>query len=464
MTLGGNVTSISDYAFAECDGLAGVSLPASLNSLGNYVFNDCNLLTAINVDAANLVYSSVTGVLFNKSQTTLILYPPGKAGSYSIPNSVTTIASSAFYACYGLTGVTIGNNVINIGDYAFNYCTGLPSVTLGSGVTTIGYLVFDECTGLTAINVNVANLFFSSVAGVLFDKSQTMLIEYPPGKGGSYSIPNSTTVIGNNAFNYCTLAAVMIPGSVTNLGYATFYGCTSLSSATIGNGVPGISYDTFAYCYNLTSIMIPSSVTYIESSAFTFAGLTSVTIPDSMTSIGNDAFDNSFYLTNVIIGNGVTKIGTYAFYNCTSLTNVTIGNNLAVIGDGAFYYCPLLAGVYFKGNAPVVGTDIFYGDNIVTNYYLAMATGWGTTLGGRPTALWSLPVQISIGGSGVRTNRFGFNIAGSAGLVVVVEACTNLVNHVWLPVQTNTLTGGPAYFSDQQWTNYPRRFYRVRSP
>jgi hypothetical protein len=47
---------------------------------------------------------------------------------------------------------------------------------------------------------------------------------------------------------------------------------------------------------------------------------------------------------------------------------------------------------------------------------------------------------------------------------VVVEACTNLSNPDWQPMQTNLLTTGSAYFSDPQWTNYPNRFYRLRSP
>ena len=59
---------------------------------------------------------------------------------------------------------------------------------------------------------------------------------------------------------------------------------------------------------------------------------------------------------------------------------------------------------------------------------------------------------------------FGFNITGAGNMVVVVEACTNLSNPVWQPVQTNTLTGGMSYFSDPQWTNYPGRFYRLCSP
>ncbi len=65
---------------------------------------------------------------------------------------------------------------------------------------------------------------------------------------------------------------------------------------------------------------------------------------------------------------------------------------------------------------------------------------------------------------GVGSNQFGFNINWSSGQVIVVEACTNLTNPVWYPIQTNTLTDGGANFNDSQWTNYPGRFYRVRSP
>jgi len=60
--------------------------------------------------------------------------------------------------------------------------------------------------------------------------------------------------------------------------------------------------------------------------------------------------------------------------------------------------------------------------------------------------------------------QLGFNIAWASGKMVVAEACTNLFNADWQPMQTNTLMTGSTNFSDPQWTNYPRRFYRVRSP
>ena len=73
-------------------------------------------------------------------------------------------------------------------------------------------------------------------------------------------------------------------------------------------------------------------------------------------------------------------------------------------------------------------------------------------------------MQISGANFGVRTNQFGFNINWASGKVIVVEACTSLVSPIWIPVQTNTLSGGTNSFSDPQWTDGVYRFYRVRKP
>ena len=104
-------------------------IPNSVTSIGSYAFYDCTSLSAITVGTNNPSYCSVDGVLFNKSKNTLIQYPAGKAaGSYSLPDSVTNIASSAFYGCANLTGITIGTNVTSIGSSAFYNCTRLTAV------------------------------------------------------------------------------------------------------------------------------------------------------------------------------------------------------------------------------------------------------------------------------------------------------------------------------------------------
>ena len=218
--------------------------------------------------------------------------------------------------------------------------------------------------------------------------------------------------------------------------------CTSLTTATIGNGLNIIAGSTFYSCTNLTS----------------------VTLPNSVTNIGDWAFFECTSLTNVTLPNSVTSIGAWAFELCTSLTSITIPNRVASLGNLAFYACTSLTGVYFRGNAPSIGSLYSTNATNATIYYLPGTTGWGLDFGGRPAVLWNPAAQTIGPDFGVRTNRFGFNIAGTANIPIVIEAGTNLANPVWVSLQSCTLTNGSIYFSDPQWTNYPARFYRLRSP
>ena len=94
---GYTVTSIGDFAFLNATSLTTIKIPNSIKSIGERVFVNCNSLIDIIVDDNNLNLSSVDGVLFNKNKTTIICYPQGKTSSqYTIPDTVTTIATSAF--------------------------------------------------------------------------------------------------------------------------------------------------------------------------------------------------------------------------------------------------------------------------------------------------------------------------------------------------------------------------------
>jgi hypothetical protein len=321
----------------------------------------------------------------------------------------------------------------------------------------------------------------------LFNRNGNVLIQCPAGRTGSYMIPNSVTNIGDRAFEGCGLVSVTIPNTVTNIGDSAFDTCTNLTNVTIPYSVKSIGSEVFEYCTKLASVVIPNSVTNIGWAAFRqCASLTSVTIPNSVESIGGSAFEACYGLTNVTIGNGVTGIGDaafggcsslisvtipnsvnnihpYAFAGCTGLIRVTIGNGVNRISDRAFGCCTNLEGIYFKGNAPALGLSVFDSDEYATVYYLSGTTGWVSTFGGLPTAVWRPEVISGDGSFGVQTNQFGFEISWASDKAVVVEACTNLASPVWSPVATNILTGGSSYFCDPQWTNYPACFYRVRS-
>jgi hypothetical protein len=149
LTIGTNVTFIGNSAFSFCTSLASVTIPASVEVGG--AFGGCASLTNISVDAANRVYSSLDGVLLNKTKTKLILFPGGRGGSYVIPKSVTTIEHASFSYCAGLTDLTVGNSVTNIGNFAFNFCTSLTNVTIPNSVTALRVGTFNFCTNLTSV-------------------------------------------------------------------------------------------------------------------------------------------------------------------------------------------------------------------------------------------------------------------------------------------------------------------------
>lgn len=90
------------------------------------------------MDSNNPNYRSVDGVLFDRNQTTLLQYPEAKTGPYTIPGTVTNLATAAFNGCTGLTSLTIPASISSPGAGLFANCTNLRDVTISNGVTSIG--------------------------------------------------------------------------------------------------------------------------------------------------------------------------------------------------------------------------------------------------------------------------------------------------------------------------------------
>ncbi len=304
--------------------------------------------------------------------------------SVTIPNSVTSIGSSAFSGCTGLLSITIPNSVTSIGDNAFAQCIGLTSVAIPESVENTGSNPFYGCDSLRSVNWNAINCTTYYDGQYIYPPFQDCknITSFIIGERvkilprglcyglpiTSINIPNGVTSIGVAAFKGCSdLTSVIIPNSVTSIGGAAFAQCIGLTSVTIPNSVTSIGDDAFYGCSGLTSPVynahifaymppsysgsyaIPSGIETIAGYAFDgCSGLTSVTIPNSVTSIEVGAFWGCSGLTSITIPNSVTSIGVGAFWECSGLTSVTIPNSVTSIGDYAFYGCSGLISIVWN--------------------------------------------------------------------------------------------------------------------
>ena len=178
--------------------------------------------------------------------------------------TVKRIGNYAFYTCNHLTGtLSIPNSVTTIGESAFYACQGFTSLTLGNNLTTIGEEAFSNCRRLT----------------------------------GSLNIPNSVVTISRGAFLACGFTgSLIIPNSVTSIGEAAFQHCNGFTgSLTIPNSVTTIEYGAFWGCSGFTgSLTIPNSVISIGNYAFeNCTGFTTMTVyPETPPTLGADVFQN----------------------------------------------------------------------------------------------------------------------------------------------------------------------------
>ena len=297
ITIPEGVVSIGESAFVFCEDLLTITIPSSVTSIGGSIATYCSSLTAINVAPGNANYASVSGILYNKSKTTLLECPGALSGPITIPEGITSIANntfsnvvgitsvsfpstltsigaSAFEGCDGLTGnITLPDNLTYIGSDAFHWCEGMGSITIPSKVSFIGDEAFQSCYSMTAINVSAANPDFASESGILYNKSKTTLISCPAGKTGTVIIPD---------------------------------------------GVMDIKEEAFYNILGLTGVTIPNTLMSIGKMAFHSTGLTSVTIPDSVTSIEDSAFELCTNLSNSYFYGNAPTMGTSVFNNCAS--------------------------------------------------------------------------------------------------------------------------------------------------
>jgi hypothetical protein len=476
VTIPDSVVWIGSAAFDHCRSLNSVIIGDGVTDIGDSAFSLCDNLTNV-VFGANVqnIYSSAFSFCYALT-------------SLTIPDSITYIGDDVCSYCTSLTNFVIGSGVLEIGQDTFRFCTSLPNITIPTNVTAIGRTAFEGCSSLIAINVDELNPNYSDMDGVLVNKSQTSIIQFPSGRTGSYEIPAGITDLADYSFGYGELISLTIPSGVARIGYRTFFSCKNLNDLTISDSVISIGSTAFGSCSGLTEVTIPGGITRIDEYVFSgcsaltnvvisdnitlidsdaFAGCTSlasITLPDSITTLEDRVFRGCTSLSDVTLSDQITAIKRYAFLDCTSLTNLTIPASVTTLEDLAFKNSVNLSGIYFLGDVPSVAAGSFVGCDAAIIYRLQEASGWGTMFGGRPVVIWNPKMEVANADSGLGPNLFGFNISGSNDFTVVVEASTNLTTGTWETVSTHSLSNRNYFFTDPKFSVYPERFYRLRTP
>ncbi len=238
VTIPNGVTSIGNSASSDCSNLSSVTIPNSVTSIGYKAFEGCSNLSSVMIpnsvtSIGNFAFSGCSKLTITQYAKDKSVLPKDYKGELHIiiPSGVTSIGDRAFEGCSNLRSMTIPNSVTSIGFMAFDDCKNLSSVTIPNSVTSIGASAFRECEKVQISNDHPH--FFRDSSGALVQRKGSVLIHVPQNVT-SYTVPNSVTSIGMQAFSGCSkLSSVTIPDSVTSIGSEAFSGCSNLSSVTI---------------------------------------------------------------------------------------------------------------------------------------------------------------------------------------------------------------------------------------
>ena len=352
------VTSIENYAFANCTSITSITIPATIKQIGTTASGDSSS------EYHKLSFYKATGlkkVVIEDGSTTLILsarfiassnaegkgafgYSPleevylgrnisynevkSSVNDYSFASHPSYYGYSAFYNQSKLVKITIGESVTEIIPYLFYENTSLTVTTLPH-VKTIGDWAFANCTKLATLNLGDA---ITKIGNSAFRECNSIT---------KLTFPNTLNTIGSNAFNGCTSVTEITVGSgLTTIGASAFYGCSSFTALILPDQFTTMGASAFENCTKLTIARLGQSITAIPARAFkNCTSLSEMTIPGTATSIGNQAFYNDSGLAMVTMNEGLETIGDEVFWNNSGIMRFIIPGTVTSIGKNCFYGC-----------------------------------------------------------------------------------------------------------------------------
>ena len=453
-----NLVTIGDSAFHDCLGITEIVIPNSVTTIGNYPFpNSLETVTigvgvkrigqrAFQIENLEKVYWNARCVE-NLTDDSEIFFNAGNSSlgiDFIFGNTVERIPAYLFYVDYystyysNIKSLTIAESVTSIGDYAFANCPNIKHLYWNAKRVddfTSTSNVFFNSNYFNDNPILKVNLVFGDsvekIPSYLFYVSGSSFAPYT----SSVTISDSITSIGEYAFKngsgsvyvtdlakWCNISFgnvesnparylylngelvtdLIIPESVTEITFASFYNCKSLKSITIPGTVDSIGESSFRCCNSLDSVYLSDSAIDIMDYAFyECTNLGQITNLNSIKSIGFNAFHNTaFYNNDINWENGVLYIGAhlvdadtsvvgsyfvrtgtksicdYAFEKCEKLTTITIPEGVTSIGDFTFNDCQNLESVVMPESVSYIGYYAFSDCTKLKKVYITDLASW----------------------------------------------------------------------------------------
>lgn len=275
-----------------------------------------------------------------------------------IPDCVVLLGCGAFQNCKALDTVYIPRNV-EVGAYVaqssaypgpFQGCISLEDITFAEGTTKISEGLFYN-SGIRRLIIpdTVTSIGYKAFASC----ENLSVIEWN----------NSLQTLGASSFYNCTLLEkVILPDSVTTIGCGAFQNCSALSELYLPKNVKAGSYagvnssypGPFQGCTTLKRVKFAEGTSVVSRGILCGSGVEEITLPDTVTTLEEDAwgnsggaFENCKNLKKIIFSDSLTYIGRSSFENCTALEEVILPDSVTTIGCAAFQNCVAISKIYF---------------------------------------------------------------------------------------------------------------------
>ncbi len=286
---------------------------------------------------------------------------PATVGNYEISG----IRQGAFKNNTALKSITFSEGLVNMEPESIVNCRNLECVNLPasliisdeaeSNTKGLGGIIGDGCNNISTITVPTDSENLCVYNGTLYTKDKSVLIYYPPAKQEyKFEIPDGVKTIASNACsNNPYINEIIMPDTVTYIGYWAFWGDSALQRINISNNCETIGQYAFNYT-ELTQIQIPASIKGIMPGAFSNnSSLKMIMVNENNKKYTSDengvlytdttlvSFPAATALNCYVVRDGVSKIADYAFANARNLKMVTFPNSMQLIESGAFNGCKL---------------------------------------------------------------------------------------------------------------------------